>query len=132
MDRRLRNSFLLLVWVQGIHSVEEYTGRLWEVLAPAAYLTGLVSEDHKTGFLILNSGFLILGLLAWYFVIRKDHPSAPVIVWFWVILELLNGLAHPLLSLYRQSIVPGFFSAFLLLLLSVYMLSLLLKEQHNA
>lgn len=132
MNLRLRNSFLLLVLVQGIHSVEEYFGQLWEVLVPAAYLTGLVADDHETGFLVLNSAFLVLGLLIWYFIIRKDHPAAPVFLWFWAILEFLNGLAHPLLSIVRKSIVPGLFSAFFLLFISAYMLSLLIKEQKTS
>ena len=45
--------FLILIFIQALHSTEEYFGRLWENLPPARYLTGLVSKNHETGFWII-------------------------------------------------------------------------------
>jgi hypothetical protein len=63
MNNRVKLTFLMLVLTQGLHSVEEYFGRLWEVLPPARFLSSLVSDDLREGFLIINIGLFIFGLL---------------------------------------------------------------------
>jgi len=62
MNKKFTAAFLLLVILQGLHSVEEYIGKLWEVFAPAKFLSGLVSSDLEIGFLIINIGLFIFGL----------------------------------------------------------------------
>ena len=52
--------FLILVLVQGLHSLEEYIGKLWESFPPATILCGLVSENLLTGFLIINIGLFCI------------------------------------------------------------------------
>ena len=53
---------IALVAVQAAHSVEEYLGRLWAVFPPAAFVTGLVSEDRRHGFILINVALLVFGL----------------------------------------------------------------------
>jgi len=62
MSNKIRIAFLLLVITQALHSVEEYFGRLWEVFPSARMLSGLVSDDLKTGFVIINAGLFVFGL----------------------------------------------------------------------
>jgi hypothetical protein len=57
--RQIRLVFLALVLTQGLHAVEEYAGRLWEVFLPARFLTGLVSKDHEIGFLVITIGLFL-------------------------------------------------------------------------
>jgi hypothetical protein len=49
-------AFLLLVLAQAAHSVEEYVFRLDDVFAPARFLSGLLNDDRRRGFLL--SGYL--------------------------------------------------------------------------
>ena len=123
--------FLILVLVQGLHSLEEYFGRLWEVFPPATLLTSLVSENLEVGFLIINIGLFILGLWCWAFPILKDYTISNGLIWFWIIIEVINGIGHPLWSLYRGEYTPGVATAPILLLLAVY-LSILIKSEANA
>jgi hypothetical protein len=60
---RLDATFAALVAVQALHSVEEYVGRLWAVFPPAAFITGLVSQDRRLGFIvtILGCSRLVFG-----------------------------------------------------------------------
>ena len=62
MNKHIQNCFLLIVLVQGLHSIEEYLGKIWEVFPPAALLCRLVSNNLETGFLIINIGLFIFGL----------------------------------------------------------------------
>jgi len=47
MTRRARGALLALIAAQACHSAEEYSGRLWEVLPPAALVSGLFSSNRR-------------------------------------------------------------------------------------
>jgi hypothetical protein len=47
--RSVRAGFLILILTQAAHSVEEYVFRLYDVLAPARFISGLFSADLPTG-----------------------------------------------------------------------------------
>lgn len=121
MDNRIRITFLLLVLIQGLHSVEEYFGKLWEVFPPARFLSSLVSENHETGFLIINIGLFIFGLWCWLFPIRRNYLFAPGVIWFWIVIEMINGIGHPVWALYERAYVPGLATAPILLILAIYL-----------
>jgi hypothetical protein len=121
MSNKIRIAFLLLVITQALHSVEEYFGRLWEVFPPARMLSGLVSDDLKTGFVIINVGLFVFGLWCALFAVRKDYALAPALIWFWIIIEIINGVGHPLWALYERSYVPGVVTAPFLLILAIYL-----------
>jgi hypothetical protein len=124
MQVNLKTTFLLLVLVQGLHSIEEYLGRLWENLPPATVLCNLVSENPATGFLIINIGLFVFGLLGWLFAVRNGTSLAPPIIWFWIIIEIINGIGHPAWSLFQGAYTPGVFTAPFLLILAIFLLSL--------
>ncbi len=60
---KTKTTFLILILLQGLHSIEEYMGKLWDVFPPAKYLTSLFSKSQRTGFLIANIGIFIIGLI---------------------------------------------------------------------
>lgn len=127
MNKRIRMTFLILVLIQGLHSIEEYFGRLWEVFLPAKLLSNLVSENPETGFLIINIGLFIFGLLCWLVAVRKNYLIARGLIWFWVVLETINGIGHSVWALYERAYVPGVATAPILLILAVYLSRLLLR-----
>jgi len=118
---RLQLTFGALVLAQAAHSVEEYVGHLWESFPPARLLTGLISSNLERGFVILNA--LLLGFGVWCFVypIRLRWPVAVSLAWFWVAIETINGIVHPLWSLREGGYTPGLATAPILLLLAIYL-----------
>jgi uncharacterized protein with HXXEE motif len=108
--------FLFLILAQGAHSVEEYVTRLYEVFAPARFVSSLVSHDLAVGFVVVNAALVTFGLWCWAFPVRSGWHAARGLVWFWTILELGNGIGHSALALSRGGYFPGVVTAPLLLL----------------
>ena len=129
MDKRIIIAFLLLILFQGLHSIEENIGRLWAVFPPAEYLTSLISNDHETGFLILNIGLFIFGIFCWLIVVSGATAFSKVLLIFWIIIELINGIGHPIWSLGRWAYTPGLITAPVLFILAVYLAIRLLRDK---
>jgi len=115
----LRTLFGALVITQALHSIEEYVGRLWESFPPAEFLTGLVSSNHERGFLIINVSLVAFGSWCWLWPVRRGWPSARSFIWFWVVIETINGVGHPLWSFMQRGYTPGALTAPLLLVLAI-------------
>ena len=64
MDLRCRAAFLALIMAQAAHSIEEGVFRLFDVLAPARFISSLLSSDLAQGFAIANIGLVLFG--AWW------------------------------------------------------------------
>jgi len=111
----VRTTFILLVLAQGLHSIEEYVGRLWEVFLPAQFVSGLVSDNLEVGFLTLNIGLFVFGLICWLVFNRFTS----VFIWFWIILETVNGVVHTFMALLQMSYFPGLITAPILLVLAI-------------
>jgi hypothetical protein len=104
-SRRSRLLFLLLVIVQVAHSIEEYVTRLYEVFAPARFVSGLVSDDLGTGFLILNTIIILIGIACYVGPVRSGR-GAWLVAWVWTVIELANGVVH----LFFAWLEKGYFS----------------------
>jgi hypothetical protein len=121
MNNRISITFLILVLLQGVHSIEEYFGRLWEVLPPARFLSSLVSGNPAKGFLIINIGLFIFGLWCWVLPIQRNYLFAPGLIWVWIVIEMINGIGHPFLILYERAYVPGIVTVPILLIVAIYL-----------
>ena len=121
MDNKTKITFLILVLLQGLHSVEEYVGKLWGVFPPAKYLTNLFSENNETGFLIANVGIFILGISCWLLLYSKFESSIRIVIWIFIVIEIINGIGHPVWSIYQKSYTPGVISAPFLLVTALYL-----------
>ena len=113
--------FLGLILAQAAHSIEEYYFRLYDVLAPARFISGLVSSNLALGFAIANGALVLLGLWCYLARVRKGHPSALGWAWFWTILEAINGANHLMLAVSSRGYFPGAATAPLLLGLSLWL-----------
>ena len=116
MEHRSQLVFLLLILAQAAHSVEEYATRLYEVFAPARFVSSLVSNDLALGFLVANVALVTFGLWCWAVPVRSGWRAANGLVWFWTLLELGNGIGHSALAVTRGGYFPGVVTAPLLLL----------------
>ena len=114
-------AFAALVVTQAAHSIEEYVGRLWETFAPARFVAGLVSQDRERGFLLINVALVAFGVWCFLWPVRREWPSAAILAWIWVAIELVNGVGHPLWSLREGGYTPGVATAPLLLVVAVYL-----------
>ena len=129
MNANIKIAFLMLVLIQGVHSVEEYFGKLWEVFQPATILSSLVSNNLETGFLIINIGLFIFGIWSWAIPVRKDYSIAGSIIWIFIVIEIINGIGHPVWAIYEMSYVPGLITAQILLILAIYLFKEIRKNQ---
>ena len=127
MYRQIKIFFFLLVVVQGLHSVEEYYGKLWEVFLPAKYFSGLVSNNLEIGFLAINIGLFIFGLICWLFIISNKYLYVRFFIWFWIIIEIINGIGHPIWALIENSYEPGIITAPFLLIIAIYLTILFIR-----
>ena len=126
MNGRIRITFLLIVVVQGLHSIEEFFGKLWEVYAPAKFLSGLVSPHLQNGFIIINVGLFIILMLTWLTTFSKTYSTSGLL-WLWIILEIINGVGHSVWAIIERSYVPGLATAPILIILALYLARLLTK-----
>lgn len=116
---RIPPMFGALILAQAAHSVEEYLGRLWESFPPARFLTGLVASDLELGFLMLNASLVAFGAWCFWWPVRRGWNAAVPLAWFWVVIETINGIGHPLWSLREGGYTPGVATAPVLLLLAL-------------
>jgi hypothetical protein len=121
MDARTRAAFLALIVAQAAHSIEEYCFRLYEVFAPARFVSGLFAADARVGFAIANVLLVLFGVWCYAGRVRPNRPSARAFAWFWALLELGNGVSHTFFSVVRHAYFPGVATAPLLLGLSLYL-----------
>jgi hypothetical protein len=115
LEHRTQLVFLSLILAQGAHSIEECVTKLYEVFAPARFVSSLISHDLALGFLIGNAALVTFGLWCWAVPARSGWHAARAIVWFWTILELGNGISHSAMALSRGGYFPGVATAPLLL-----------------
>jgi hypothetical protein len=115
MHPSMRNLFLALILAQAVHSVEEYVFRLYDVLAPARYVSSLFGVDRQAGFAVVNSALVLFGLWCWWARVRPGRASARAFAWFWALLEVANGCAHFTLAAMAGGYFPGLVTAPLLI-----------------
>lgn len=118
MTTRTHRLFLALILSQAVHSVEEYFFRLYEVLAPARWLSGVLGFNPAFGFAIANTLLVSFGLWSYLARVRTSHPAGRRWAWFWTVLEGANGIAHLVLAAGARGYFPGAATAPLLLALS--------------
>jgi len=104
-----------VILAQACHSFEEYRNRLYDVLAPARYVSGLISDDHRIGFVIFNAALVAFGLWCYLGPVRRGQRSARALAWAWVVLESANGTVHILWALQARAYRPGLYTVPLLI-----------------
>jgi hypothetical protein len=119
VESRKQLVFLSLILAQAAHSIEEYVSKLYEVFAPARFVSSLFSQDPALGFAIFNAALVTFGLWCWAIPVRSGWRISRGLVWFWTILELGNGIGHVALALSRGGYFPGVATAPLLVLLAL-------------
>ena len=125
MNRLSRNAFLALILTQAGHSTEEYFTRLYAVLAPARFVSGLLFGDPRIGFVIFNASLVAFGLWCYFGPVRHARQSATALAWFWVVLEVLNGAVHIVWAMSAGGYRPGLVTAPVLVVIALLLASAL-------
>ena len=132
MSPSSKRAFLFLIVFQALHSIEEFYFSLWEVLAPARYVSGLVSADLAVGFVVINSSIVAFGVWSYVFPVRRSSINVPAILWFWILLEFANSVGHIWFVVSSGSFFPGIYTAPFLLILSCYLATEALRSIRSA
>jgi hypothetical protein len=130
MNKAIRVNFLLITLAQGFHSIEEYAGQLWDVYPPATFICGLVSSNLENGFIIINVSLFIVLMLTWLATFSKNYSVKPLL-WFWSVMETINGTGHSVWSIMERSYTPGLITAPILFILALNMMRLLIKPGYK-
>lgn len=130
MSRSSRVLFLALILAQAGHSIEEYSTRLYDVLAPARLVSSLFSDDRSVGFAIFNVSLVAFGLWCFFGPILHSTRSSLRLAWFWVALEVLNGCAHIAWAASAGAYRPGLVTAPILLAIALVLAWQL--QQHSS
>src|SRR5262249_50072473 len=117
-----------LILAQAAHSVEEYLTKLYEVLPPARFVSGLISNDLALGFLVANAALFAFGLWCWFVPVRSGWPVARGFAWFWAAIEFANGLGHSVLALRQGGYFSGVGTAPLLLFFASWLAVVLIRH----
>jgi hypothetical protein len=121
ITQKARIAFLALVIAQAAHSIEEYVFRLYDVFAPARFVSGLISTDLRTGFIAFNLAFVAFGFWCYAVPVQEGLSMAIPFLWFWIAVEVLNGIGHPVISIIERSYIPGTITAPFLFTIAVYL-----------
>ena len=127
MERQSQLAFLLLILVQAAHSIEEYVTRLYDVFAPARFISGLISTNLPVGFLVANVALVAFGFWCWLVPVRSRWPSARAVAWGWAVVELGNGLGHTTMALARGGYFPGVLTAPFLIVGAIWLATRLIR-----
>jgi len=121
-QKRIAYIFLALVIAQLMHSVEEVWFGLWRVIPPAYFIATLFTDNAGVGFLLANLALCLFGFWCFFARVLPGKSGAKFWMAFWALIELVNGIVHPVLSVVWGIYVPGTATAPLLLLLAAYLL----------
>jgi len=114
--------FLLLVLLQTAHSIEEYSFGLYERLGPFKWLESQWPGVAPVAFAIVNIGFVSFGFWCYFTSVRRLRATAGLWITIWCLVEIGNGIGHPLWSLLAGQYVPGTVTAPFLLVVAVMLL----------
>jgi hypothetical protein len=121
MQPRVQRAFALLILAQAAHSMEEYVFRLFDVFAPARWVSSLFSTNLALGFALANTALVLFGVWCYLARVRPFHPGARRYAWFWACLEFGNGISHMILANLEGGYFPGVGTAPVLVGASCYL-----------
>ncbi len=77
---------------------------------PAKLLTDAIGGDPRTTFAAVNAALVLVMLVCAVVFLSKQKFIASV-AWFWVALELVNGVVHIVNAVVRDGYFPGLYTA---------------------
>jgi len=131
MSPRSKLLFLLLIAAQASHSVEEYVTRLFEIFAPARFVSGLVSDDLAVGFVTVNVVFNLVGAWCYFGPVRAGGSAGRLAAVVWVAIEHANSVGHLTIAARNGAYFSGSLTAVLLLVIATCLAFSLLADRRR-
>jgi hypothetical protein len=132
MSPRSKLLFLFLIIAQASHSIEEYVTRLFEIFAPARFVSGLVSDDLALGFVIINVAFNLVGAWCYFGPVRAGGGTGRLAAAVWVAVELANSLGHITIAALSGAYFSGSLTAVVLLITATCLAFSLLADRRRS
>jgi hypothetical protein len=111
MWQKIRVPFLMLVVLQGLHSIEEFTFKFYDVFPPMVVLYRNHPQLARPAFLVFNLLLLVVGLICVWYWVWPGRRGARTIVWVWVGAESFNVVAHSTWAILNMGYNPGLATA---------------------
>ena len=124
---KLAGLFLVGIAIQCLHFVEEFSTRLYEVFPP---LLGLVPVPANV-FVAFNLVWIGIWAVSAYGILRGVN-AAYFPVWFFGLAMCLNGVIHPLLSIWTGGYFPGLITSPLSGLVGILVIRQLFRTTETA
>lgn len=91
------------------------------------FLTGLF-PSRETGFLIINVALVAFGVWSALWPVRCDWRVARGVIWFWIVISMINAVGHPGWSLAQGRYTAGVVTAPILGGLALYLMVRLRRD----
>jgi hypothetical protein len=121
MKNNIGPMFLLLVILQALHSVEEFTFGFYEKFPPMVFLYRNAPYLAKPAFVISNMLLVSIGLIAFYRWVQPVRRGAAVVVWIGIAIESLNVTAHLIWAALIGGYNPGLATGLLFVPVLIYL-----------
>ncbi len=114
--------FAILILCQAAHSTEETVYALYDWLPYIRWADEVFSSGALVLFVFGNVAFVLFGCWCYLFRVKTRTANAGFFVMLWAVIEILNGILHPVWSLIAGRYVPGTATAPFLFVLGVLLL----------
>jgi hypothetical protein len=121
MNREIRNAFLALIFLQAVHSVEEFSFGFYKKFPPMIALYENAPPLARPAFALSNFILVLIGLACFYYWVRPARKGGRTIVWIWIILEAGNVIAHLVWAILIGGYNPGLVTAIIFLPVLAYL-----------
>jgi hypothetical protein len=121
MDSRLRLTFLALIVMQAIHSVEEFIFGFYERFPPMKFVYQDAPNLAKPAFVVFNALLIFTGLFCFYHWVRPARKGAKLVVWVSITIESFNVMAHVVWAILVREYNPGLVSGILFVPIVAYL-----------
>jgi hypothetical protein len=107
MSHKIRVSFLILVVLQALHSMEEYTFKFYDVFPPMVFLYRNAPQMARPAFIVFNLLLVTAGLICLFVWVWPGRRGARTIVLVWIGMESFNLVAHLTWAILIRGYNPG-------------------------
>jgi len=121
MNNRIRATFLALIILQAIHSVEEFIFRFYERFPPMRFIYQDALYLARPAFVIANAFLILFGLFCFYYWLQPARKGGRTVVWVWIIIESFNVIAHFTWAVLIRAYNPGLVTAILFVPVLIYL-----------
>ena len=106
--------------------------RLFELFAPARFVSGLISEDLALGFAVVNAVIIAVGAWCYLGPVRAGGVAGQIAAAVWIAIELANGVAHLAIAAASGAYFSGSLTAGFLLVAAACLAFSLLTDRKRS